>query len=68
MSTYDPIVQELEQAQATIVKFQHLLNLRQARVTHHPPGGAMADLTLDYSDGHQTGFHRDAEGHAVLKG
>jgi len=68
MTSYGPIVQELEQAQATIVKLQHLLNLRQVRVTHKPPGGPDADVTTDYADGLRLASDAILKATAVLKG
>jgi hypothetical protein len=51
MTTYGPIIEELEREQANIVKLQQSAGFRQVRVTQHPPGGTPVDITDQYADG-----------------
>jgi hypothetical protein len=49
MTTYEPIIKELEAAQAELMRLWGGLSTRQVRV--HPPGGSEAVVTTEYADG-----------------
>lgn len=51
MTTYGPIIEELEREQIKITALWAGLGNRQVRITRHPPGGAQADATTEYADG-----------------
>ena len=51
MTTYGPIIEELEREQANILKLWQPLGVRQVRVARHPPGGAEVDITTEYAYG-----------------
>jgi hypothetical protein len=51
MTTYGPIIEELEHELTNMAELWLGLGTRQVRVTRHPPGGASADITIDYADG-----------------
>jgi hypothetical protein len=48
MTTYGPIIEELERELANVTMLSHALNLRQVRVARHPPGSAPVDITTEY--------------------
>jgi hypothetical protein len=51
MTKHGPIIEELEREMAGAAMLSHALNLRQVRVTQHPPGGAPVDVTSEYEAG-----------------
>ncbi len=51
MTTYGPIIEELEREQANISKLWQPVGVRQVRVTRHPPGSAPVDITTEYEAG-----------------
>ncbi len=51
MTKHGPIIEELEREMANAAMLSHALNLRQVRVTQHPPGGAPVDMTSEYEAG-----------------
>jgi hypothetical protein len=51
MTTYDPIIEELQRETANAALLSHALISRQVRVTRHPPGAQPVDITTEYADG-----------------
>ncbi len=67
MVTYDPIIEELEQELANLMKLWGPVGLRQVRVTRHPAAGAPVDLTDQYADGLRRATDALTKAVAVLK-
>jgi hypothetical protein len=67
MTTYGPIIEELEREQANILKLWHPLGVRQVRVTQHPPGATPVDVTTEYADGLRKASDALNKATAVLK-
>jgi hypothetical protein len=67
MTTYEPIIQELERELLNVTRLWQAVSLRQVRVTQHLPGAELVDITEDYADGLRKGSDALLKAVAALK-
>jgi hypothetical protein len=67
MTTYGPIIEELEHAVINVAMLSQSLNLRQVRVSRHPADAQPVDITSEYEESLRKASNALNKAVAVLK-